>query len=325
MDKTVNSPKKYFVWLLAVAIAFELFVTLTSGVFSNLTDRIKLKAAMFNHRKQTEILFIGTSRFKDGVVPSQVLSVINQKSNLTWSGFNGATTGTNLKRLNYFFETTVEKQGLKVAVIEVSMPQFVAGGLGFNEVDTASDVESTLQRLLAENSSAIKSRKSFRIQNLANIVAILGADKFEGSEWFRAGGAKDFFSDDINHGFKSDDWHYDIMAPNDSIILLDNDTFITTYQNIAATAIKFNIKLIFVIPPLAIVGQKKECTAAISNMYQALSNKTQISILDYSHGTHPDSLFYDRDSHLNKQGRMQFSAALGSDIAKLLKNKDVIQ
>ena len=303
-----------------VFVILEVGVRMSSLVFENITDRVKLKSAMVLSRDQTDVVFIGSSRFKDGVAPSIVSSGIEGNPKV----FNGATTGTNLKRMKYFFDRIIEKEGVKVVIIEMSMPNIQEGALGFDEVVDTFSVESFLYNQVAV-SKIVEWRKSFRLQNLKNSVAILGANKFEGSEWFRRGGFSTFFSDEkSNWELKGIAWEIPIRAYEfEGIAELREE--VEVFKQISLSAKEKGVEVLLVVPPLVNNRLLTERTDDILAKYSLLAKECGVDLVDYSALSLGESLFRDQDSHLNEEGRAYFSQALANMLNEKVNWSNVIQ
>lgn len=320
-----NKSTKYFLCLILTFLLIEIGLNAGAIIFSNLTDKVKLKSAMFNFRDDTEVLFLGSSRFKDGISPKIVMSTLNNSQKTKWTGFNGATTGTNIKRFEYFFNRIIEKKGLKLIVVEISIPQLTPGELRFDSQDPPTDIEGQLQHVFSNHLKIIDWRKSFRLENLKNAPAILAANYMEGSELYRSNVLKDFLSDD-HFNFSSDlkrQWKPVTISPIANINL--TDTLVSAIHLMSESAKKHDVDLLYVVPPLVNDKQQKESSNEIINLYQEIANSTGRVILDYSRLPLPEYYFRDKDSHLNKEGRYYFSTTLSSEIISALTKSEVSQ
>lgn len=315
-------PALYFSYLAITLIVFEVFLIPSSFIFSNLTDRIRLKSAMFKFRSPTEILFIGSSRFKDGISPKIVSEVFNKTETVRWSAFNGATTGTNMKRLEYFFNNTVVKSGLLIVIIEISLPQLREGTLGFNSKAEPRDFENKLQQTLSSNLKISEYRKSFRLEHLMYVPAIVGASHFEGSELFRKNIIPDLLSEDKFDLSEErlNKWQPVLIYPTEGEVT-KGDRILDAFSRMSDLAFEKNVNLLFVIPPTINQRSKKENTKKVLDLYQKISTVSKRPIYNYGNILIPESNFRDKDSHLNKEGRVIFSTVLARVIKGSLKIK----
>jgi hypothetical protein len=322
--KKWSKPARYFSYLLVTLIIFEAFLIFSSAIFSNLTDRIRLKSTMFNFRNPTEILFIGSSRFKDGISPKIVSEVFNKNRTVKWSAFNGATTGTNLNRLEYFFNKTVVKPGLTNIIIEISLPQLMEGELGFNATAEPKDFEEKLQLTLSSNLRMSKYRKSFRLEHLMYAPVILGASHLEGSELFRKNIIQDLLSDDK---FDLSDerlnkWQATLIYPTEEEVG-KGDRILDAFSRMSDLAFEKNVNMLLVIPPTINQRNNVENTKEALDLYQKISTVSKRPVYNYGNLQIPESNFRDKDSHLNKEGRVIFSTVLAGVIKESLKiNKE---
>jgi hypothetical protein len=319
-SKNWNKPALYFSYLVATLIVFEVFLIYSSFIFSNLTDRIRLKSAMFEYRDSTEILFIGSSRFKDGISPKIVSEVFNKNGNVRWSAFNGATTGTNMNRLEYFFNNSVVKPGLVTIIIEISLPQLSEGILGFNSEAEPRDFEEKLQQTLSSNLRLSEYRKSFRLEHLMYAPAIVGASYFEGSELFRKNIIPDLLSEDKFNLSEErlNKWQPVLIHPTKEEVT-KGDRILDAFSRMSDLAFKKNVNLLFVIPPIVNQRNKKENTKEVLDLYQKIATVSKRPIYNYGNLPIPESNFRDKDSHLNKEGRVVFSTALARVIKESYK------
>lgn len=298
----------YFGFLFIILISLELLFNFSSVIFSNTTDRVKLKSAMFEFRGETEVLFLGSSRFKDGISPKLYSRHLLETSVKDWRGFNGAITGANIERLEYFFNKAVEKEGLKYIVIEVSMPQL---SRKTEDVEAElKDLDSKLSDFFAEKSKLVKWRKSLRFDNLKNIPAIVFSDYMEGSELYRKGAFSDFFDDDkviVDTSILST-WEPSIIYPNNETFQNEKHNFVLrAFQKMVDKAKAKNVHVVLVIPPLVNDKKIKESEKEILDLYQSVANLTQSKIFNFAELNIPETYFRDKDSHLNKEGRYLFS------------------
>ena len=277
---------------------------------------------MFQHRDQTEVLFLGTSRFMDGVSPKIVMINVNKSFNSKWSGFNAGTTGSNTKRLELLFNRAIEKEGLKNIVIEISLPQIKGGSLGFGTIEDSTDFEGTLQNLVIENSNLVKWRKSFRIQSLVNMGAILASNQLQGSEIFRKSFVKDYLKKDKIQTSNKEmiKLKPTKIIPTDEIITASKTEFEETILRMQKTAEDKKVNLTFIIPPLVNKRKAKETQNEVLKQYQRIANITGLLIYNYSDLEFAQSLFRDKDSHLNKHGRFIFSTLLAQSITESIQS-----
>lgn len=318
-----NKPLRYFIGLGVVFVLFELFLMASPTVFSNLTERINLKSAMFQFRDTTQVLFLGSSRFKDGISPKLVSKAIQQRYNTQINAFNGALTGTNIQKLEIFFNRSVAKPGLDLVVIEVSYPHLAFDENFSMDEKPAESFEEELQNGLIENVKLAAWRKSFRIENFIKSPAILFADYLEGSELYRAHLVKDFL-DNTPYQYTAADhklWQPLVIEPNQPMGDDGGDCVMHVLQDIVKLSKKNEVDLLFVIPPLVNDRKEKETNEEAMVFYQNVANKTGCSILNYGALDIPEAVFADQDSHMNKEGRHLFSHAIAEPIANYFLNQ----
>lgn len=337
----------YFGMLILVLLLLELLFNFFAVIFSNTTNTIRLKSAMFSHRAQTEILFLGSSRFSDGV-SAKIFREQLEHSGETLKAFNGGITGATMERLEYFFDNAIEKDGIQHIVIEISRPQLKRIPLDVEADNEDIDkVETELTTFFEKHSKLVRWRKSLCLDNLKNAPIILFSNHLEGSELFRRGGFSDLMGDEkttVDAAILKT-WQPLVIEPNtlnvhvDEIALnaheerinagvVDYAFMVSIFKEIVEKAARKNIKITLVVPPLVNKSLKKEHNKEFSELYQALANETGFAIYDFTTIKIPETYFRDKDSHLNKVGRGLFSAKLAElMISQLHKERmvDVVQ
>lgn len=316
---------RYFGFLFIILIAIELLFNFSSVIFSNTTDRVKLKSAMFEFRGETEVLFLGSSRFKDGISPKLYSQHLLETSGNDWRGFNGAITGANIERLEYFFNKAVEKKGVKHIVIEVSMPQLSRKTADVEAEEVEEDLDSKLSDFFAEKSKLVRWRKSLRFDNLKNAPAILFADYMEGSELYRKDSFSEIFDNDDEITVDANilkTWEPSVIYPNSETISIKKYNFVlTAFQKMVNKAKAKHVNIVLVVPPIVNGKKIKESKKETLDLYQSVANLTQHKIFDFAKLNISESYFRDKDSHLNKEGRDLFSIK----IADLMVNENLIK
>jgi hypothetical protein len=96
----LSKPALYFIFLALALGLLETLVYFNFSLFRSLSDRTLLMSALFRHRSQTELLFVGSSRFNDGIAVKTFLHEFRQDQSPAWKGFNASVTGANLARLD---------------------------------------------------------------------------------------------------------------------------------------------------------------------------------------------------------------------------------
>lgn len=325
-----NRPLRYFIALAAALLLLEVVVRRNQGVFESLTDRLKLKGAMFNHRRPTEILFLGSSRFADGISVKQALLAFNRAHGTHWRGFNAAITSANLARMEYVWGATVGKKGLSLLVVELTPPTLSAGPLDFDAPEAEAspkDLESRLHLWFAEHSALVRERKAFKIQMLVNLLAIFAADFVEGPEWARRGFLIDLMGGEPTPALAPGDpaWRATLLAPRRSGPAPQGDEAVAVFARLASTARVREVKVCFVVPPLHPAGAAERNPASIDRL-QRIADATGAMVLDFSACPVATGFFVDPNSHLNKEGRVRFSASLGATLHEVLTRKpDAVQ
>ena len=303
--------------LALLALSLEAVMRLDPGLFADLTHRVRLKAAMVEARRTTDLLFAGTSRFKDGVSPDAVMAAWPLQADAPKAAFNAAITGANLNRLSYLMHRVRGVPGLRWVVLELSSAQLVPGALGFGDAaDDTPGFEARLQRSASEYSVAIRYRRALRPQMLLRGLAVLGADRFEGSEWFRHGWLIEAVSAPPPISKTA------IAAFRPALVLPSSQPLATAestpFPRVAQALLSTGLKVILVSPPLTGAAQRRECSGAGRAALLAAAAASGAPLLDYACSPLPKQFFRDWESHLNRAVRLLFSAALSRDLAALM-------
>ncbi len=317
---TVSRSKLYFLLIGLIFILIEIIFSCFSDIFSSTTDRIKLKSAMFDYRKETEILCLGSSRLKAAFSPKIFTKQIKDQTGVEWSGFNGAITGANIERLEYFFNKAISKKGLKYIILEISKPQLSRKKTDIEAEKKAEDWDSKIASQVEKFSNLIAYRKSIRIDNLKNVPAIIFSDYLQGSELYKKGAISDLYVNgetEINEAtIKLWEPTVYLPSPNTTELITESDILFYTFKKIVAKAKQNNVKLFFTIPPLVNNAKVKETTPKTHQRYQKLANITGHKIYNFSTKNIPELYFRDKDSHFNKKGKYLFSIMLAKLMIK---------
>ncbi len=318
-----NKTSRYFFGLFIIFVLIEVVVRFSPTVFSNLTERIHLKSAMFEYRDTTEVLFLGSSRFKDGLSPKIIEKQIKDSLGLSIKAFNGALTGTNVQQLDYFFKKAITKKGLRLVVVEISFPQLYFDETYQNPDPEKIGVEEHLQNGIMDHLKLAAWRKSFRIENLIKAPAILATDFLEGSELDRSNFISDYFNKTTFKFTKThqEQWRPKVILPQGEPDGDGGDCSMHILQDIARLAKENNVKLLLVIPPVINARSSAESTPEVKKIYQTAATKMGMEIWDYGDIKISEKYFSDQDSHLNIEGRFVFSHIIGSKIGSIIQKR----
>ncbi|MCB9426617.1 MAG: hypothetical protein H6584_06270 [Flavobacteriales bacterium] len=317
-----NKPLRYFVGLGVVIVLLEVLLNLFPIVFSNLTERVRIKSAMFQNRNSTQILFLGSSRFNDAIAPKKIVQFLENNNDIKLRAFNGAFAWNNIQNLDFFFNKAIGKPGLDVVVIEVSPFHLFFENKEELEQEGIDAVEYKLQNYLAEHLKLARWRRSFRVENLIKTPFIVFSDYLDGTEIYRTNLIQDVLD---NKGYQFTDsirklWQPGLIVPNQPMSGYGEDSVMHILQNIVKLSEKHNVDLLFVIPPTVNERNEKENSKETLDFYQNVANNTGHTILNYGTLNISENLFSDKDSHLNKEGRSYFSSSLAEVIAKYYPN-----
>lgn len=314
----------FFISLIGLIVLLELIARNTAYI-SSLTNRVRLQSTMYTEREPTEVLFIGTSRFKDGLSAKQIQYELNNKYELDWKFFNGGTAGSCVDAILFQTKEALQKEHLKLLVIEVSDPSFIEKPYFFHDTIHDKTVENTLFNFLYKHLSIVRNRKAFRLQSLKNIFPILLTDHFYGSEWFQPDGLNQILKQDSFPITSSSDeyWQSSLYLPDSNGKVIWPGYYSEIYDSVNANIQRRKIQVIYVIPPLAKSRVKQEIY--MDNKYSTIATVVDQPLHNFCNTIKADKYFGDHDSHLNKEGKYYFSHELSKIIAKSLKQHHVIQ
>jgi hypothetical protein len=325
MDKPAARLTWFVAGVLILLAALEVFERRHSALIVAASHRGLTKVAMLDLHPQVDVVFLGTSRTQDGVSPDLVtrgLQAIAPELGVV-PGFNAAFTGSSLGALISLVPRLDDRRDIRVAVIELSDPQI------FNEPapwDEAVRPAVTLEDRLADavqGVHVIRYRKALLAGNLGRLPSLfvgasLGGWETKGSEqaasWL---GYRESPAD----GFDPALWKPAIVAPDSATQPIDA-TLTTVADQLASLARRFEargVKAAFAVPPLAASARDMPERQGLRALFSEVARRGGCEVWDFAALTLPEAYFRDV-SHLNREGRAQYSEALAHELVRLLKS-----
>ena len=311
--------------VLVLVLALEVFERRHDALFAAATHRGLTKAAMFDRHERVNIVFLGSSRTQDGVSPDLVTRALQQIAPEFGElpGFNAAFTGSSLAMLISLAPRFDTRGDVRVAVIELSEPQV------FNEAAPWAPVESketSLEGRLAaglQHVSVVRYRKALIGANLGRLPSLLAASSLGGWE---TKGSEQLASwmgkrEPAATGFDASRWQPEIFTSAASPVAIDDAASAAADQlaQLSARYRAHGIVPIFAVPPLSEPEREApERQASLRSLFSEVARRGACEVWNFAPVVLPDAFFRDA-SHLNREGRAQYSEALAHEIARVLK------
>ncbi len=326
---------KFTVLFVLILGAFEVFVRANGPYFYALSDKLLLKAAILERSPDTNVLFLGTSRFVDAIEQMRFAEELESITGKKTKALNGATTGSQGERSAYFAKLAVKHEGLTHVILEATPPALKNGDLGFTDesglapaVAGAGDdderfatrFENRLQDSVTSNVALVKYRKAMRPKTLLKLPVLYMADSVDPNTWSRKGLLRSMFTspdveitEELAAKFKPEiitaDDLPDDAKPHPSTELYDN---LIRLSDIFAES---GIQVIWVAPPVSEEKLRSNYGRKYTRMYQAIAAKYDTVFYDYA-GTPMDAEYLRDPTHMNANGRRLFSTVLARELAE---------
>jgi hypothetical protein len=330
MNQGSSRPAARLLWfvggLLVILLALEAFERSHSVLFAAATHRGLTKVAMFERHPRVNVLFLGSSRTQDGVSPDLVTRTLQDIAPDLGevSGFNAAFTGSSLGALVSLVPRFDGRQDLRMAVIELSEPQI------FNEAapwDEPARKAATLEERLADSVqhvAIVRYRKALIGANLGRLPSLLAAASMSGWETKGSDQLASWMGrrEDRATGFNRMQWRADVQRPAGSATPLnaDENNVADQLASLAAHFQSRGVTPIFAVPPLAASEMEAPERHGLQALFAEVARRGQCEVWNFAPIQLPDTYFRDV-SHLNREGRAQYSEALAYEIARVLKSK----
>jgi hypothetical protein len=295
-----------------------------STVFAAATHRGLTKVAMFERHPRVSVLFLGTSRTQDGVSPDLVTRAIARVApNLgDVPGFNAAFTGSSLDALVALAPRFEGRTDVRLAVIELSDPQVFNDPAPWAAADRPpANVEERLGGAL-QRVAIVRYRKALIGANLGRLPSMFAAASLGG--WETKGGEQ-LASWLGQHeaaaaNFDAAQWQPEVITgPAATLSEPDADARRVASQ-LAALAMRYRthgITTVFAVPPMAASEREAPERQGLRALFGAVARQSGSDVWNFASLALPDAFFRD-PSHLNREGRAQYSEALARQIARVL-------
>jgi len=320
---------KRLAWFLGGVIVLlgvlELFERRYSTLFAAATHRGLTKAAMFDRHPRVDLLFLGSSRTQDGVSPDLVTRALARIAPELGPlpGFNAAFTGSSLDALILLSPRFEARGDVRVAVIELSDPQMFNEATPWGEPDTPP---TTLEEQLGaglQHVAFIRYRKALIGANLGRLPSLLAASSLGGWE---TKGTEQFASWMGKHepaatGFDPARWRAEVISPGVAPAATLDAAWSHAADRLAELAVRYRrrgIVPVFSVPPLAVSERDAPERQTYRALFGEVARRGACEVWNFAPIELPDALFRDV-SHLNREGRAQYSEALAYEIARVLR------
>ncbi len=319
--------------LFLILTGLEAAMRWNGEAFHALTDPLLLKAAILEKSPETKVLFLGTSRFVDGIEQERFARAISESSGDRIRVLNGATTGSQGDRSAYFAELATNHPGLTHVILEASPPALMGGDLGFErtsqetqEPEPAPDArksgfadqfESALQDWFHDHLALVRYRKSLRPKSLLKLPVLLLSDVVDPNVWSRKGVLKSLFTPssagpepELPAGIVPET----ITKETGTTDGISNQEQFEMMLRLCEIFQGSDLQVIWVAPPVQPSERAANHNDSYNAMYASAAKRYGVEVLDYAGVTLDPSLFRD-PSHLNSRGRLIFSRILARDLA----------
>lgn len=324
--------------LLALGV-LEAIVRVNGEYLDVLSDKTSMRIKVFERSPpDLGLLFIGTSRFVDGIDGPLFSKELEKRFGKSLSALNGATAGIDVTGIIRFAEAASQRDGLEVVVLEASVPSLgyaapTQTGEFKEDADAAEPnktgfgprLEETLQAGLAERLGIVSHRKALRPASIVNLLALYTGNVMDTTIWKRKGVLRELFSSS-EPGV--DEEQFSRITPLVTIpgeagiattagVDVSGDETLGNMVRLAEILADSNRKVIWVIPPVTPGVAGSEGGEKRAAAYLHMASRFGTPVFDYSQAAIPGDCFRDL-SHLNKKGRTLFSKLLARDLAEYL-------
>lgn len=323
-----KAPAVRLVWFVAglaiLLLSLELFERRHSALIVAASHRGLTKVAMLEQHPQVDVLFLGTSRTQDGVSPDLVTrglkAVAPELGDVP--GFNAAFTGSSLGALVSLASRLDDRKDVRVTVIELSDPQIFNEPAPWDEPLRASVTLEDRLGDAVQHVYAIRYRTALLSGNLGRLPSLLFGSSLGG--WETRG--SDQLASWLGHrespaaGFVPERWKPEVIPPASPREALDAPTDAVAAQ-LASLARHFQargVKTVFAVPPLAVSEREAPERHGLRALFAEVARRGDCEVWNFAPLELPDEYFRDV-SHLNREGRAQYSEALARELARALR------
>jgi hypothetical protein len=324
----MGKPSARLAWFVAGLIillaALEIFERRHSAIIVAASHRGLTKVAMLDLHPRVDVVFLGTSRTQDGVSPDLVTrglqAVAPELGDVP--GFNAAFTGSSLGALISLVPRLDARRDIRVAIIELSDPQI------FNEPapwDETPRPTVTLEDRLADavqRVHVIRYRKALLAGNLGRLPSLFIGASLGGWETKGTEQAASWLGHRESRatGFDPALWKPAIIAPGLAQQTID-PTLAEVAAQLGSLAHRFEdrgVKVAFAVPPLSATVHDMPERQGLRALFAEVARRGGCEVWDFAALSLPEAYFRDV-SHLNREGRAQYSEALARELVRLLR------
>jgi hypothetical protein len=293
------------------------------------------KAAMIARRPRVNYIFLGTSRTQDGVSPVLISRAFHETYPATAvgeaQGFNAAYPGASLDELAEIAPRYLGRHDLQAVIFELSEPQARNEGKIPEELirrGTSSETVTTLEDRLARKLEAIdliRYRTAFRdggrLLTLLFFSSSISGWEVRGNDLAGAWlGKKEKSATDFNLSR----WNPEVLrggADPQSLNQAD-EAAASRFTKLAKLFAGRGIKVVFAVPPLTREAWSQAPERdAMRPMFYEIARRTGAEVWNFAYLNLPGS-FFRNESHLDQEGRAQYSQALAAKLAPLLERAE---
>jgi hypothetical protein len=324
-----STPAARLLWfvtgLLLILASVEVFERRHTALIVAASHRGLTKVAMFDRHPRVNLLFLGTSRTQDGVSPDLVtrgLRVIAPELG-ELPGFNAAFTGSSLGALISLAPRFEGRRDVRVVIIELTDPQIFNEAAPWDEpVRPAVTLEDQLADAAA-HARVVRYRKALLAGNLGRLPSVLAAESLGGWE---TKGSEQLASwlgrrESPASGFVADRWTPERFGASSAGPPIADAAVDEVAEQLGALSRRFRgrgIIPVFAVPPLSAGEREAPERQALRTLFAAVARRGLCEVWNFASLDLPDAYFRDA-SHLNREGRAQYSEALARELARVLK------
>ena len=298
----------------------EWVVRANVDVLDALSDRGRMKVAMFAQHPDAQFLILGSSRLEGAVSPVLVSRSLRRTAPELGEvrGFNAAFAGSSLAALTALVPRITFSETLRLVMIEISTAQLHMPAPQAEAVSSAVTIEDRLVAAV-QQVQFVKYRKAYGYIGYVPALLFFGPRL---SGWETK--AKDQIAswrgreEEEARDFNGTMWGPEVISPSSDAIDLDarNEMLVERLVDVAGHFQKRGVTVVFVVPPL-----KRDLDAPekgkLVPLFAEIARRTHCEVWNFAPRVLPDPLFRDA-SHLGDVGRAHYSQALAGPMARIL-------
>ena len=306
-----------------VLAGLEWVVRTHTDLLEALSDRGRMKVAMFAQHPDAQFLILGSSRLEGAVSPVLVSRALRRVVPELGEvrGFNAAFAGSSLTALTALVPRIAFSDKLRLVMIEISTAQLHMPRPQVEEPSSAGTIEERLAEAV-QHVQFVKYRKAYGYLGYLPAVVFLGPRL---SGWETK--AKDQIAswrgreEEEARDFNGTLWGPELILPSSDAQDLDkrSETIVERLVDVARYFQNRGVDVVFIVPPLRGDVDAPE-KGKLVPLLAEVARRTHSEVWNFAPQVLPDILFRD-GSHLGDAGRAHYSQALAAPIARLLTAK----